>query len=173
MSPLFPLLIGGVAALLLGSNSLGATDANKAKNDGKPPPPPKDTGKDTPPTTTGDEVIIIDDFGIPSAAPPATKATKGKPSNPLFQWKYVVKAGDNPSLIAKKFVGDDRRYPELILANPGKATVGNPSNPYSTNYNFKSLNANERLLLPKTWNAWVDEQGYPKGTPTPWGQKDL
>jgi hypothetical protein len=98
--------------------------------------------------------------------------TTGKfATDPAYQWKWTVVAGDNASRIAKQITGDDRRYPELIASNPSKATVGSSSSPYSTGYNFKTLSVGEQLLLPKAWNVYIasDGSGYTGGTPLPAG----
>jgi hypothetical protein len=92
-------------------------------------------------------------------------------TDPSYQWRWTVVTGDNPSLIAKKITGDDRRYVELIAANPSKPTKGDPSSPYSTGYNFASLTTGEKLYVPKAWNVYIasDGSGYTGGTPLPAG----
>jgi len=82
-------------------------------------------------------------------------------SNPEYQWPYIVKPGDSAALIATKIVGDDRRYPELILANPQKPTNGKAF----PQLNWVSLNPNERILIPRTWNDWIAQDGTSAGSP--------
>jgi len=84
-------------------------------------------------------------------------------SDPTFQWFWKVGAGQNPSWYAKRVTGDDRRYPEIMDANPEKATVGSRSSPYSTGFNFKSLIAGETLKTPKAWNIYIATDGTPTG----------
>jgi len=110
-------------------------------------------------------------------------ARVGYASNPLFQWYYVVKSGDNASSIAKKFTGDDRRHPELVdyVDNAYRVLSETklPSGIISTTYailralkkvgdpGYQSRNwapttpiqPGDRLPLPMSWNIYIDEQG--------------
>lgn len=104
-------------------------------------------------------------------------------SNPLFQWWYVVRAGDNASLIAKRFTGDDRRHPELVdyVDNAYRVLSEKllPSGITSTSYailrtlkkvgdpGFQNRNwapttpiqPGDRIPVPMAWNIYVNEQG--------------
>jgi hypothetical protein len=90
--------------------------------------------------------------GLPGSATPST-----------FQWYWIVVSGDNPSAITKTITGDEKRYPELIQANPSKPTRGDPKNPYSTGYNFVSLNPGDTLYIPRDWNQYITVGGVPSG----------
>lgn len=104
--------------------------------------------------------------GNAGAISPDAKAT-----DPDYQWRWTVQTGDNPSIIAKKITGDDRRYVELIAANPSKPTKGSASSPYTTGYNFATLTTGEKLLIPKAWNVYIasDGSGYTGGKVLPAG----
>jgi hypothetical protein len=84
---------------------------------------------------------------------------------------YVVEAGDSPIRITVKLLGPgtDRRYVELIAANPQKRTVGSPLNPFSgtPQYNFASLLAGEKLNVPLTWSVKVPTALPPLPLPAP------
>jgi hypothetical protein len=75
-----------------------------------------------------------------SSTPAAAPAPQQVP-DPLLT--YVVQPGDSPSLIAKHVVHDDRRWRELVAANPKKRTTADG--------NFASLMPGERLTLPDSW----------------------
>jgi len=87
---------------------------------------------------------------------------------------YTVRLGDSAALIAKKFTGNDRRYPELFPANPSKKLVDVyriDNWPFDTKYvsvsegspapdrgtflgkNFATLNVGEVLTLPSAWSS--------------------
>lgn len=59
---------------------------------------------------------------------------------------YVVESGDFPGKIAKKLTGKESNWPQLIRANPQKATVDKGIGP-----EFKTLYAGEKLKLPQSW----------------------
>lgn len=106
-------------------------------------------------------------------------ARKGVASNPDFQWRYLVQEGDSPTRITKRYLGTDNREPvnpssgartayvELIDENPDQGTVGQRQNPWTTGYNFARLNPGDTLNLPRAWNAYIDEQGNPRGQTSP------
>jgi hypothetical protein len=95
----------------------------------------------------------------------------GIASAPDKLWTYVVREGDSPSSIALLVVGNDRRFLELIDANPELPTVGNRANPWSSGFNFASLGPGDILRLPAEWNTFIDQLGnfagkagpFPKG----------
>lgn len=126
--------------------------------------------------------------GAPAVDPTGRKSTRsgddcaraGIASNPDFQWLYMVKEGDNPALITKRYLGTDNREPidpsssaqtayvELIDANPDQGVnEGNRNNPWSTGYNFARLMPGDTLKIPRAWNAYIDEQGNPRGKLAP------
>lgn len=78
-------------------------------------------------------------------------------------WSNPLKAGQSPWSLAKEITGDGRRYPELMPANPEKATVGKPG---SSGYTFVSFKIGERVRIPKGWNIYIDQTGHydEKGT---------
>ncbi len=86
---------------------------------------------------------------------------KGVAVSPDVQLFYVVREGDSPAVVA------DRRYVELIEANPEVPTVGDPLNPWSSGYNFARFNVGDKLKLPRAWNAFVDQLGNFAGSTTP------
>lgn len=94
---------------------------------------------------------------------------KGIASAPDRQWYYTVQEGDSPTSITDDVLGSDRRYVELIDANPGFKTVGERLSPWSTGYNFASLNPGDILKLPLAWNDHIDELGNYSATSLPKG----
>jgi hypothetical protein len=83
-------------------------------------------------------------------APPAGEPLGGGASAPaaaapppMKLATYVVQAGDSPSAIAERFTHDGKRWPELVVANPGKPTAHDGS--------FQSMRQGETLTLPSTW----------------------
>lgn len=96
--------------------------------------PPPATSIPTPPPTIAPSVPMVT-TQAPSATPSITPSTT-----------YIVQAGDNPSLVARKFTGIDGRYVELFPVNPNLPTQ-------TTNgvKNFKSFFAGMKLNLPASW----------------------
>lgn len=119
-------------------------------------------------------------FPVPDASPglpnvTAEKAPKSEPAPPKAGvrtwantqwWSGPLRAGESPWSLAKWVTGDGRRYPELMPANPEKATVGKPG---SASYTFASFKIGERVRLPKGWNIYISQQGHAdsKGTILP------
>lgn len=99
-------------------------------------------------------------------------ATPGRATHPDYQWCYVVQDGDSAGLIAEKMLGASLawRYVELLAANPQKPTTGDTVSPDGSDseLNFVSLEAGERLNVPRTWNRWIDQSGRPSGNPLPY-----
>ena len=86
----------------------------------------------------------------PRTAPGGVPVLSAAPSVPapgptVTASKYTVLKGDSPSRIAKKLTGNDRRWPELVAANPSK--------PKAPDGNFKNLQPGEVLTLPASWSA--------------------
>jgi hypothetical protein len=104
----------------------------------------------------------------------------GIASNPAFQWIHVVQPGQNASVITQRYFGSapTARVNELIKNNPteqGGRNLGPirsdwaPGTPGQTPgvLNWTSLIAGDRLRVPKSWDAWVDEQGNVRTNATP------
>jgi hypothetical protein len=89
------------------------------------------------PSTTFTPVSTI----APSLSSSAPSAPPPQVPDPMLT--YVVQPGDNPSHIAKILVHDERRWRELVAANPKKRTTPDG--------NFASLMPGERLTLPDAW----------------------
>lgn len=101
---------------------------------------------------------------------------KGIARDPARQVNWNVRPGESPTKITALVFGNDRakapgtdkyRFVELIQTNAAKATVGNAANPWSSGYNFASLNPGESLMLPLSWNPWIDQTLVPRGTAEP------
>lgn len=106
----------------------------------------------------------------------------GVASNPVFQWEHVVIAGDNASKIAAAYFGSGAtraRVDELINLNDHEVN-GRYLGPIRSDWaagtpgqtpgvlNWTSLIAGDRLRIPKSWNAWIDETGKTRRDPQPW-----
>ncbi len=130
-----------------------------------------------PPGTGGGPEPMIVDADVPSTAIKVQ-------SDPNIQWRHVVREGEGPIIITERYFGplgeaqrtpDGRlRWVELVLYNTtgpaaiGKASTGDPNNPYASNFNFTSLVPGEQIRVPKTWNAWISSDGYRRGALLPW-----
>lgn len=87
----------------------------------------------------------------------STAPKKGYRSPDHWQWWHgPLKPGQSPWSITQYLTGDGRRYPELMPANPEKATVGKPGTP---GYTFATFKIGERIRIPKTWNKYIDQLG--------------
>lgn len=150
--PIVGLGVLAVAALALGASSAKASTGGGGGGGGGGGSPPKPSSSDIDPQFDADGNLSTADGG---------KARKGVASNPDFQWIYRVKEGDSASAISQHIIGDDRRYRELIDANPDKRTVGDRNKLFE--FNFAQLNAPEPLYVPKAWNRYIDEQGNMMG----------
>lgn len=132
-------------------------------------------------SATGEPGLFKDEAGNYSRAgglPPR----KGVASNPAFQWKHAVVAGDNASLITARYFGSGAtraRVDELINNNPTESN-GRNLGPIRSDWaagtpgqtpgvlNWTTLIAGDLLRIPKSWNAWIDETAVTKRDPTPW-----
>ncbi len=110
--------------------------------------------------------------GLPNITPeqaPKGEVWKDKPGIRTWArtqwWSGPLRAGESPWNLARKVTGDGRRYPELMPANPEKATVGKPG---SAGYTFASFKIGERVRLPKGWNIYIDQTGKTDGKGTIW-----
>lgn len=91
---------------------------------------------------------------------------KGYRSSPDTQWWYgPLKPGQSPWSVATYVTGEGKRYPELMPANPEKATVGKPGQP---GYTFASFKIGERIRVPKSWNKYIDQLGNATHTGYVW-----
>lgn len=116
-------------------------------------------------TSVGDKPVTQQNT---SGVSPDSKA----PSPPDFQWYWLINSGDNPSRIAKTILGNEKKYPDLVLANPELPSTGDYKNPYSTGYNFKSGFTTGRLIrIPRAWNAFIALDGSRRGDSQPWTGK--
>lgn len=104
--------------------------------------------------------------GNPPSNPAGNTPRTGVASNPLHQWCYVVQPGDTAGNIALRFVGARERFVELLVANPSKPQITDPE------LNFADLCKGERLFIPKSWNAWIDEVGNRRGGLVPYSPFD-
>lgn len=172
-APLIALGVGVLAAVLLASNKSNAqTPAVPGPGGGPPlppgppglppPPPPPPTPATPPSTPVGSPTLPPSVANDVQKVPPGT--VLGPASNSTTQWTYLVVSGDSPDRIAKKITGNERLYPDLIHANPWKPTNGETA---LGKYNFKSLLANERLYIPKSWNEYIDVIGGYNGSGIP------
>lgn len=64
--------------------------------------------------------------------------------------KYTVQLGDTPFGIALRITGNGYRWPELIAANPHKATQRHDVTQTAT---FTELEWPEELEIPKEWTT--------------------
>jgi hypothetical protein len=91
-----------------------------------------------------------------------------------YQWCHIVRRGDSAGSIAEKIVGDRQRYLELVAANPQKGAAPVVLKDGRTEMNFRDpLCPQERLLIPKAWNPWIDQTGAPRGQKTAWPPFDI
>lgn len=120
--------------------------------------------------------VIKDENGVPSAV--SGPAVKGVASNPAFQWLYPVAQDDNAFAIAARFFGSAATWTraiELIKANPREhyskrylGEKGSAANPQTTGYNWaNAIQKGDRLIVPKSWNGNIDQQGYTRRDPSP------
>jgi hypothetical protein len=166
-------------ALLVAAQCLriAADAAEKAGGKGGAATPPGPLPEiPVPPLKPGD--VIYDESGVPSAL--GGTAVKGKASNPAFQWLYAVQDGDSAFAIATKVFGAGATYQrviELIDNNPREhysgrvyKTQGDRNNPNTTKFNFSDatpIRPGDRLEFPKSWNRWIDQQGFLRHDPAP------
>ena len=96
----------------------------------------------------------------------------GKASSLTYRWCIEVKDGDTAGTIAKAITGDAQRYLELLAANPSiprkvDAATG------EVNFAWPKDCAGLRLLLPFSWNPWMDQTGKRRGVTTPFPPFDI
>ena len=122
---------------------------------------------------------LVDSNGVPSSwdGGPAYNQVA---SNPYFTWKVVIKSGDSPSALVSRVFGSDSipRRTELIDLNPTEfytgRKLGSIGSPNTNLYNFTSLQPGDVLLVPRSWNPWIDQTGLYRGSkgPLPWANPD-
>ncbi len=108
-------------------------------------------------------------FGLPAA--PGLVPQSGVATRDGYEWGYLVGPGDTAGGIAEAIVGDDRRYQELVIANPTIKTVGDPGVYVGDRaYNFApgTLTPGAGLLLPLAWSIYIDQTGHPRGGVVAW-----
>lgn len=176
------LLTGGALAILAGSSG---SSSSAGRSGGAPPAGGKPGGEGDSGSGGGGKKEDILDLGGGKSAKPCGKldangtcihtlgmdAQGGIASNPAYQHTYNVQAGDSPARIAEAVFGNSApvsRWVELIKENPQQGSVGDVNNPFSTKYNFAHLNEGDVLLLPRTWNGWIDQIGTFRHGMTPW-----
>jgi hypothetical protein len=102
------------------------------------------------------------------SAEPATDAESpvaGCQSLPSTQWWTgpYSKMGISLRYLAESITGNAARYVEFMIANPEKATVGDPKDALDSGYGFVSLAEGERIRVPMTWNSMLDQTGDSSG----------
>ena len=151
--------------------TLGVPDGYKATDDTSTIPgvdttPKPETPADVPVDTKPGILNISGPLPAPAADGTVKTPKPGYRSRPTDQWwSGPLVKGDTPWELAKWVTGDGRRYTELVTANsPPKKTVGDPARPFETGYSFVSYKINERVRIPQSWNAKIDQTGHHTGT---------
>lgn len=125
------------------------------------------------------------------------KVKLGCQSSPLDQFLYIVQnndflEGNSAVNIASKFFGTvltPQRLEELVDINNKSVEgfgytggckeltgnsysvareLGNSGIKGTLSYNFNSISTCDVLLIPRTWNPWIDQIGTPVGNIIPW-----
>ena len=107
-----------------------------------------------------------------TTAPPLLAPLGGVASPDGFAWDYQVGPGDSVGGITEAIVGDDGRYQELLLANPGLMKVGVPGE-YLGNAAWDAAPGaldGQTLMLPIPWGRYIDQLGNPRGGREPFPQ---
>lgn len=106
------------------------------------------------------------------AAPPLLAPTAGYATPDGFAWQYEVGPGDSVGGITEAIVGDDGRYQELLLANPGLLKVGTPGVYLGADAWDAAPGAldGQVLDIPLPWGRNIDELGNPRGGREPFPQ---
>lgn len=99
------------------------------------------------------------------AAPPLLAPVGGVASIDGFAWDYQVGPGDTLGGITEAIVGDDGRYQELLLANPGLMTVGHPGVYIGEDAWDAAPGALDgaTLAIPAPWDRYIDQLANPRG----------
>lgn len=159
---MFPFVLFGLAAaVFLLSRETSAAPAPSPNPPPAPPPGKKDVpGKDVTPLPAG-EAPIRDKFGKTTTGDESAPR-KGIATHPEFTWFRVIKKAKTAPEIATIILGSTLgpvRYVELYLANPDLAT---PDGGFK-----KPLQEGDFIMLPRTWNPWIDQLGYERGETIP------
>ena len=163
---------GQVNVLRTAAECVRAAAVTGALPKGAPPP------SDVPPVGKVPTGTPVDELGVP-ASWDGTAAIPGQQSNPAFQWIWLVKDPKSNSVlnIAFEIFGAPSelvlsRAVELVARNPTEHGTGRVLQvtgfPGTAAYGFSNLAAGDKLVLPATWNPWVDQTGKPRGQSTPW-----
>lgn len=160
-----PLLFFGLGILMGAFANKVVREEEKAY----PPKRPMFPAPQTKPNTYG--LLAADPMRSPTGSATAPRA--GVQSHPDYQWTYVVQdATESPGSIAEKVLGPEQawRYVELLTANPQKPIKGKvvTPDPSDDELNFVSLAVGEKIVVPRSWNAWIDETGVPMGKSQVW-----
>ena len=140
------------------------------------PPGPKDA--------SGASKPLVDEHGVPSSWD-GGPALQGQQSNPAYQWVFLVKDPKANSALNLAFMVFSNaatgaadsgtvlaRAAELVAANPTEhatnRALGSVGTPGTAAHGWADLRAGDRVHFPPSWNAWIDQLGYPKGTLAPW-----
>lgn len=164
-----PAVVFAAFALLVGAAASSSPAKAKTKAIGPGP-----IGMPTPPNLNPGAnkwgIKGCDPFHTPTGSNQAP--TPGVQSDVDYQWCYVVRDGDTPGDVAAMVLGPEQawRYVELLTANPEKATKGSVVAPDAGDdeMNFVQWNVGETVRLPRTWNAWIDQVGSPRGESAPY-----
>jgi hypothetical protein len=150
-----------------GLGALTAALANPRQDQAPAPPAPRPPALPPPQVTPNAAGLLAGDpLHSPTGSAQAPRA--GVQSHPDYQWTYVVRTADeSPGSIAAQVLGEAQgwRYVELLASNPQKPTKGAIVSPEPTEdeLNFVDLKVGEKLAVPRSWNAWIDETGIPSG----------
>lgn len=155
--------------LFLGFGTLIGLIVGQSREAQEPRPKRSLPAPQTKPNSHG--ILASDPMRSPSGGPGSSRS--GVQSHPDYQWSYVVQTdSESPGSIADKILGSEQawRYVELLTANPSKPIKGKvvTPDPNDDELNFVSLSVGERLLIPRSWNAWIDETGVPSGKSQVW-----
>lgn len=106
------------------------------------------------------------------AAPPLLAPTAGYATPDGFAWDYQVGPGDSVGGITEAIVGDDGRYQELLLANPGILKIGSPGVYLGEDAWDAAPGAldGQVLAIPLPWGRYIDQLGNPRGGREPFPQ---
>lgn len=106
------------------------------------------------------------------AAPPLLAPSAGYATPDGFAWDYQVGPGDSVGGITEAIVGDDSRYQELLLANPGLMKVGTPGVYLGEDAWDAAPGAldGQVLAIPLPWGRYIDQVGSPRGGREPFPQ---
>lgn len=123
---------------------------------------------DMPPLLDGVRMITMTSAPV---APSGMAPQAGLASGLSVEWIYTVQPGDTAGSITERVVGTSGRYTDLMLANPDVPREGRASEVLGNDaWEFApgALTVGMKLRIPATWNPWIDQLGYARGTLLPW-----